>query len=105
MFNIFARAFCAVAIAALISTTALAQDASGGPVRIISPFPNGTGPDVVARLLAEKMSKTLGQAVIVDARPGANGFIAAEAVKRAPADGHDLLLVDDGHITINPSLF
>ena len=73
-------------------------------VRIISPYPAGAGPDTVARLLAEKLAKAWGQQVIVEARPGGNGFIAIEAVKKS-GDGHDILMVDNGHIAVNPSLF
>jgi tripartite-type tricarboxylate transporter receptor subunit TctC len=74
-------------------------------VRIISPYPTGAGPDTVARLLAERMAKSWGQQVIVEARPGGNGFIAIDAVKKAAPDGHEIVMVDSGHITVNPSLF
>jgi tripartite-type tricarboxylate transporter receptor subunit TctC len=74
-------------------------------VRIISPYPTGAGPDTVARLLADRMAKSWGQQVIVEARPGGNGFIAIEAVKKGAPDGHEILMVDNGHITVNPSLF
>jgi tripartite-type tricarboxylate transporter receptor subunit TctC len=59
----------------------------------------------VARLLADKLAKSWGQQVIVEARPGGNGFIAIEAVKKGAADGHDLVMVDSGHVAVNPSLF
>jgi len=75
------------------------------PVRILSPFPVGSGPDVVARLLGERLSQVWQKAVIVDPRPGANGFIALEAGKRAAADGHTLVVADVGHLAINPNLF
>jgi tripartite-type tricarboxylate transporter receptor subunit TctC len=73
-------------------------------VRIVSPYPPGAGPDTVARLLAEKLSKGWGQQVIVEPRPGANGFIAMEAVKRS-SDAHDIVIADNGHIAVAPSLF
>ena len=73
-------------------------------VRIVSPYPPGAGPDTVARLLAEKLSKSWGQQVIVEPRPGANGFIAMEAVKKS-SDAHDVVLADNGHIAVAPSLF
>ena len=74
-------------------------------VRIISPFPAGSGPDVVARIVGERMGASWKQPVIVDVRPGANGFIAAGAVKHAAPTGYDLLLADVGHLSISPSLF
>lgn len=74
-------------------------------VRIDSPFPAGSGPDAVARILAEKLQGYWNQSVVVDARPGANGVIAIDAARRAPADGYELVIVDNGHVTINPSLF
>ena len=75
------------------------------PVRIISPFPAGSGPDVVARIVGERMGASWKQPVIVDVRPGANGFIAAGAVKHAAPTGYDLLMADVGHLSISPSLF
>ena len=75
------------------------------PVRIISPFPAGSGPDVVARIVGEKLSASFKQSVIVDPRPGANGFLAVGAVKQAAPNGYDLLLADVGHLAISPSLF
>src|SRR5215212_3501818 len=74
-------------------------------VRIISPYPTGAGPDTVARLLADKLAKSWGQQVIVEARPGGNGFIAIEAVKSGARDGHEIVMVDSGHVAVNPSLF
>lgn len=75
------------------------------PVRIISPFPAGSGPDVVARMVGERLASAWKQPVVIDARPGANGFIAAGAVKQAAATGHELLLGDLGLLAISPSLF
>lgn len=75
------------------------------PVRIISPFPAGSGPDVVARIVGEKLTASWHQGVVVDARPGANGFLAIGAVKQAAPTGYDLLIADVGHLAISPSLF
>ncbi len=74
-------------------------------VRITSPYASGQGPDLVARVFADRLSKLWGQQAIVDARPGANGFIAIEAVRKAAPDGHDLLVIANSHLTINPNLF
>ena len=82
-----------------------AQSFPTQPVRIISPFPAGSGPDVVARIVGEKLTASWKQGVVIDARPGANGFLAAGAVKQATPTGYDLLLADVGHLAISPSLF
>lgn len=74
-------------------------------VRIISPFPAGSGPDVVARIVAEKLAAIWKQSVMVDARPGGSGFLAVGVAKQAAPTGYDLLLADVGHLSINPSLF
>ena len=66
-------------------------------MRIVIPFPPGGGSEVAARSLAEQMSKTFGQSVVVENRPGGNSVIASEIVAKAPADGHTLLLTTDFH--------
>jgi tripartite-type tricarboxylate transporter receptor subunit TctC len=89
----------------LFSAIAAAQSFPMRTVRIVSPYPTGAGPDTVARLLAEKIAKSWGQQVIVEARPGGNGFIAIDAVKKATPDGHDVVMLDSGHVAVNPTLF
>jgi tripartite-type tricarboxylate transporter receptor subunit TctC len=74
-------------------------------VRIITPFPVGSGPEGVARLVADKLSRVWGQPVTVENRPGGNGFIAIDAFKRGASDGHDLLQLDSVHLTAYPHLF
>jgi tripartite-type tricarboxylate transporter receptor subunit TctC len=93
-----------IIIGLLLALSAAAQTFPSKTVRIISPYPPGAGPDTVARLLAEKLAKGWGQQVIVEPRPGANGFIAMEAVKKS-SDPHDVVLADNGHIAVAPSLF
>jgi tripartite-type tricarboxylate transporter receptor subunit TctC len=101
------RRFTALASAVLF---ALALDASAQsyptkPVRIVTPFPPGSGPDAVLRILSEKLQKTWGQSVIVDNRPGANGFIAIDAAKKSPPDGYTLVQMDDAHMSLQPHLY
>ena len=80
---------------------ARAQTAAGlpdKPLRILLPFAPGGSTDIIARLLAEQMRLTLGQPVVVENRPGANGLIALEATARARPDGTTLML---GNVTTN----
>ena len=89
----------------LVAGQGWAQTFPAQPVRSISPFPAGSGPDVIARIVGEKLNASWKQSVIVDPRPGANGFLAANAVKQAAPTGYDLLMADVGHLSISPSLF
>jgi tripartite-type tricarboxylate transporter receptor subunit TctC len=69
------------------------------------PYPAGGATDVVARIVAEKMTDELGQAIIIDNRPGAGTMIGAVAVARSPADGYTLLMGDTGTYALNPTLY
>jgi tripartite-type tricarboxylate transporter receptor subunit TctC len=85
-----------------------AAHAQGYPnktIKIITPFPAGQGPDVLLRIVADKLSKDWGQSVIVENKPGASGFIAFEAAKRSPADGYTLVQMDSYHVGTQPHLF
>lgn len=93
------------AVAGSFSALAQAQSFPTKPVRIITPFPVGGGPDGVARVTAEKLSRLWGQPVTVENRPGGNGFIAIEAWKRGAKDGTDLLVLDNVHLAAYPTLF
>lgn len=75
------------------------------PIRIVVPYPPGTGPDVMARLVAEGVSKELGTSVIVENKPGANAVIGTGEVVKAPADGYTFLLVDRLTLAVNPLLY
>jgi tripartite-type tricarboxylate transporter receptor subunit TctC len=85
----------AVGAAALpaVSRFAWAQTYPSRPVRIIVGFPPGGPADILARLIGQRLSQRLGQPFVIENRPGATGNIGTEAVIRAPADGHTLLLV------------
>ena len=74
-------------------------------IRLVLPFPPGGGADLTARTLAQKMGESMGQPMVVDNRPGANGSIGTDAVAMAAPDGYTLLLTDRGSLGINPSLY
>ncbi|MGZ5093871.1 MAG: Bug family tripartite tricarboxylate transporter substrate binding protein [Burkholderiales bacterium] len=75
------------------------------PIRIVIGFPPGGGIDIVGRLLAPKLSESLGQQVVVDNRAGANGIIAAELVAKAAPDGHTIFFGTTGNLSVNPALY
>src|SRR5438128_11899748 len=84
---------------------AWAQDYPGKPVRMVVGFPPGGGTDVVARILAPKLSELLGQPLVIENRPGATGTAAAAMVAKSPPDGYTIMM---GHVSVNaiaPSLF
>jgi tripartite-type tricarboxylate transporter receptor subunit TctC len=95
----------AFALTLALSAQLQAQTFPTKPVRIITPFPVGSGPEGVARLVADKLSRTWGQPVTVENRPGGNGFIAIDAFKRGATDGTDLIQLDNVHLTAYPHLF
>src|ERR1700675_4207698 len=88
-----------------LGSIALAQTFPSKVVKITAPYAAGAGPAIFTRIMADKLSKAWSQPVIVDAKPGASGFIAIEAVKNAPPDGHELLVVSNAHVAINPALY
>jgi len=77
---------------ALATSGAFAQAFPSKPIRIIVPFPAGGTTDIVARLVAQRMTETIGQSVLVENRGGAGGQLGAEAVAKAPADGYTMLM-------------
>ena len=94
-------------LAAVCVTLASAALAQGGvkPVHLIVAFPAGGPTDFVARVLANELSKEIGQSVIVENKPGANGNIGADYVAKAPPDGSVLFLTTVGAVAISPALY
>jgi len=88
-----------------LASGAWAQGFPTKPVRFISPYPNGLTPDIAARAIADRLSRTWNQPVIVEPRPGANGFLAIGQAKKGAPDGHELLVAGQAHLAINPRLF
>src|SRR3954454_4686252 len=98
-----------IAIAAVVATLALAGAANAqtypnAQVRLIVPTSPGGVTDTMARIVAQRLTESLGQSVIVDNRAGGNGSVGAVAVAHAPTDGLTLLVTSDATITANPSL-
>lgn len=99
------KAILLLALGFQAATHVGAQDFPTKPVRITTPFPVGSGPEGVLRLLADKLSRTWGQPVVVENKPGGNGFIAIDAFKRGVTDGHELIQLDNVHLSAYPHLF
>jgi tripartite-type tricarboxylate transporter receptor subunit TctC len=95
---------------ALLAALALSCGAAGAqtypnaPVRLIVPTSPGGVTDTMARIVAQRLTESLNQTVIVENRPGGNSLVGAQAVARAPADGLTLLVTSDATVTANPSL-
>lgn len=93
--------FAAVAL----SSAALAQTYPSRPIHIIAPFPAGGGYDFLSRLLAQEMTKTFGQPVIVENKSGANGNIGTDAVAKSAPDGYTLLMGGNSPLALNVGLY
>lgn len=94
-----------IALLLLLPALAVGQTFPAKLVKITTPYSSGSGPDLFTRSFAEQLSRVWGQQVIAEPRPGGNGFIAVEVVKKAPPDGYELLVLANSHLTINPALF
>jgi len=96
----------AASFAALIQTAGVqAQNYPSQPIRILVTIPPGGAPDVAARLLSDRLMKSLGQPVVVENRSGANGTVAGDVVAKANPDGYTLILAADSLITVNPHVY
>ena len=94
-----------VALFAAVSLTAVAQDYPSKPIKLVVPFAPGGVTDTSGRIIAEALSKRLGQTVIVENQAGASGNIGTTRVAQSAADGYTLLLGFDGTMAINPHVF
>lgn len=92
-------------LAGLAAASAFAQSYPTKPIRMIVPFPPGGGNDVIARVVARKLSERLGQSVIVDNKAGANGIVGLTAVLQSAPDGYTLGIAAAGPMAVNPSLY
>jgi tripartite-type tricarboxylate transporter receptor subunit TctC len=96
---------CLMAAVLPLSQQVTAQAWPNKPIRILVPFTAGGSSDIIARSIGIKLSELVGQPVVVENRPGANGAIAAEMLAKSPADGYTLLVGSIGVFAINPALF
>jgi tripartite-type tricarboxylate transporter receptor subunit TctC len=83
---------------------AQSQSFPSKPIRMVVGFAPGGGTDVTARAVVQELSEALGQRVVIDNRPGANGIVGTELVARSPADGYTILMVNLGY-TVNPGMY
>ncbi len=109
--KIFKRCFPTGALSAALFSlllpqpAALAQNYPVRPIRIVVPFPAGGNADILARVLAQKLSESLGQGVVVDNRVGAAGIIGTELVAKSAPDGYTLIMGTTGSHTTNPVVY
>ena len=89
----------------MFSLGATAQTYPSKPVRVVIPYPAGSTPDIVGRLLSERLQKALGQPFVVENRTGAAGNIGADAVAKSAPDGYTLLVAINGPVAVNKYLF
>lgn len=103
----FARVLLATALTGFFCNAAMSQPAvwPSRPIRMVIPFGAGGGTDVIGRLLAQKLTESLGQPVVVENRPGAGGSLGTSEVARAPADGYTILLGSSSTHGINPGMY
>ncbi len=106
--NLVTRIYGAAVLAAMsagLSAPAVAQSFPSGPIVIVVPFAPGGPADLIPRIIAPKMSETLGVPVIIENKPGAAGNVGAGDVARSNPDGRKILLFQNGLFTVNPWIF
>ena len=100
-----ARALLTALLVACAATGAMAQDYPTRPITLVVPYAAGGGNDIMARTVAEKMSHTLGQQIVIENRAGAGGSNATRQVARSTPDGYTLVIGGTGTLAINPTLY
>jgi tripartite-type tricarboxylate transporter receptor subunit TctC len=108
MIQVAKRALCAALVVAathIVAGAGHAQTFPDRPIKLSVGFPAGTGPDLLARVVGQRLSELVKQPVFVDNRPGAGGQIATQLVAKSAADGYSLLLAEAGSVSIAPAAF
>src|SRR5712691_3778415 len=103
--TIWPAALAAVAAIVVASAHAHAQTYPTRPITLVVPYAAGGGNDAMARVVAEKMSKTLGQQIVIENRAGAGGSTATRQVARSAPDGYTLVIGGTGTLAVNPTLY
>jgi tripartite-type tricarboxylate transporter receptor subunit TctC len=98
------QSLAAIALCAF-ATAALAQSYPSRAVKVIVPFAPGSATDILARLMSDQFSKSMGQPFVVENRPGGGGIPGTEFAKNAPADGYTLAMAGSGPFGINPAIY
>ncbi len=98
-------ATAAVTLLMALGSPAFAQPYPSKPIRLILPYPPGGGTDIVARTLAQRVSTSMGQQMVVENRGGAGGNIGMELAAKAPPDGYTLVFALTAQLAVNPSLY
>lgn len=98
------KRFLLLAAGLLAVGSALAQGYPSKPIKFLVPFTAGSGTDLIARSIADTMSKSMGQPIIIENKPGAGGTIAAGQVAKGEADGYTVLVHSSGH-ALNPAIY
>lgn len=102
--RLLARILLAASATGLVTSPVAAAPWPDRPIRLVVPYAAGGGTDIIARILADRMTVALGQNVIVENKPGATGTIAAEHVAKSPADGYTLFMATTSILTVAPHL-
>src|SRR5262249_155887 len=103
--RVWQRALQLMLFVSLCFSPAQAQDYPTRLITLVVPYAAGGGNDLFARIAAEKMSKTLGQQIVIENRPGAGGSTATRQVARSAPDGYTLVIGGTGTLAVNPTLY
>ena len=99
------RLLCTLTALALAGASTWAQTYPTKPIRWVVPSTPGDGSDVTGRLLADKIARELGQAVVIDNKPGAGGVLGSDAVAKSPADGYTMIVGNAGSHGVNAGIY
>lgn len=98
------KRFIFLAVSLLVAGSGMAQGYPNKPIKFLVPFTAGSGTDLIARSIADTMSKSMGQAIVIENKPGAGGTIAAAQVAKGEPDGYTVLVHSSGH-ALNPAIY